>query len=237
MALYASNFSVGSNGAPVLAADPGCPNAWNFVSSTGASIVTYANSPTFNSPMSAHFVADGIVGCGLVWDTVGLYRDFYGRFYIYPTAFTGIPVGLGRIMVPVASGSQQCSISIDSTGVLNGNDGTFTGTNPAMAALTANQWSRVEFRFVMSSTVGRIQLRQFTGSNVNGTTPSDSSDSGAVVNTTNLSCEQFNVAYWDSPTAVSYFAGIVVGATNWIGPSASLGSDNQFAPLGRGATW
>lgn len=220
MAQKTANFDLGTSGNVVAAADAGSADAWNTVANPGSAI-TYSTTQK-RGPLAAKI--DGTSAAfaqqDLEWtDSFGLRT--YGRAYVYPTAAVG-----GRWIAALQAGVTfigSISVSnVDRTLGLGDKNGA-----PQAASVTPlplNQWTRIEFMFFSSATVGQIEVKMFVGANVDGTSPDETVTTPATINTSGNAMDSVWFGNPDGAANVAYWDDIVGGANSYPGPTALASS-------------
>lgn len=218
MAQKTATFELGANGSPILTSDPGSADVWQNVEDPGDGSAVYSNTHAKDT-LAAKI--DGGSGTDLVlleWGSMIMNTSHFGRAYIYPTVRPG-----GRIIAPVETGiAYRGSISIQPTGEFDLNDPTGVTHASSALQLAINQWTRLEWMFTQSLTIGQIELKIFTGANNEGTIPDE-----VVTTTANLdlgvAVNGFQVGLIDTSVSTMWWDNVVAGAVSYPGPAAPAG--------------
>jgi hypothetical protein len=148
-AITIPNSDDGGAGAPINFVDQGA---------NGASI-TYDTAQAAHGTYSLKWL-QGTPATGtpsVSWDFASS-TIYYGRFYIRVPA---LPVGPIHIWYSWTGAAYGGFIDLNPTGALAVIDSTFTNKATTSAVVTVNHWYRIELRFVISTTVGLIQVKAF----------------------------------------------------------------------------
>lgn len=111
-------------------------------------------------------------------------------------------------------------LSTGSGGFIQGRDASNSNLGDGAVAVALNQWVRIEFRVVSSTTVGEFEWRLYNTADSSSITDSLSSTGavlGANTDRINIGC---NVTAPVQPFTV-YYDDLAVSTTGWIGPSAA----------------
>ena len=222
MAEYTAGFEAGVNGNTVSTAG-GEANltAWTRV----FGVQTYSNAQVAHGSLSL-LRPSAFDTFGLIWDLAFL-SDFYGRFYMYATAFPGAGVDLARFN----GGGAEVRLALNTSGTIR----SLCNGVPVDGATTIalNQWIRIEFHFIASATVGLLEVKLFNTKESTVVTetiaPTADRNTGASPpNEGDLS----GAGAWGADT---WFDSVIYNATSYPGPAVTV--TQNFAPViyGRGA--
>lgn len=166
------------------------------------------------------------------WDaTLSNFSTMYFRAYVYMAAN---PADTTRLFLVRKSGA-QASCRILSNGTVGLYDAAGTRRYESTAALPLNQWCRIEWHLVGSSTVGKMMARLYYGVNLHGSTPSETI--GNLTDNWNTS----GVGDWDairigattdSANSTFWIDAIKVRDDAWVGSAITGGTaDSGLAAL------
>lgn len=150
------------------------------------------------------------------WTTsVGTITECYGRIYIYrATLDSGVA---NRIFMVRSTGSRRAEVTTDGTGKLRAINSANATVATAAAALPLNELVRVEFHYLASATVGRIEIKYFHGHDV-----ASIEDIAIGVNAdTGADANEILIAGKGSAVAtgyVWYLDAARISTTGWVGP-------------------
>lgn len=215
MAVKTANFDKGVDGATITTGDAGDADVWDGITGT----FKYAKEPSIQG-LSAKI--DG----GLPEGLQALQWNFnpgtthYGRAYLFPLN----TVGGGRYVNPqeafIASRG-SISVNTGSGNVFNLNDRVGTTQAVTTLGIKANEWTRIEWKFIQSDTVGQIELKMFAGRNCHGVTPDDVATSAANLDL-GVPIDVFQFGNMDDNSVVTFWESIVAGAAAYPGPAITL---------------
>lgn len=175
----------GTNGTSVTTGNSGgtSGSAFNSVNIGTSATVAFDNTRSAHGNMAYSLGTGGTASAADVeWTTsAGSLTTVYGRFYFYATAAPGAQ---HRLLTIATSGGAALNSSIywSTSRTLLMTD---SAANAILTSstLAANTWHRIEFKVVQSATVGLLELKVFSGTNMDGTTPDYSGTSAATQNT------------------------------------------------------
>ncbi len=229
MALCTADFELGTQGATIATGDTGSATAWNVVSVPGSGgALIYDNTHAYG--IRAAKLTTGSPGTAgtLEWSSgsLGTQTDTYGRLYFYTTANpSSNPVSLVQYR---ATTTIRCRINIKTDGKIeladSTNFGQFTSTN----AIGLNQWVRLEWHFVFSSSVGHMECKLFNNADSSTATETIGNQS------TNLplgggSANDVQFSWGPNASQIIWFDHILAGASSYPGPVVT-GFTNTVAP-------
>lgn len=226
MALPLSNNAEGGTDTTnVTAANSGgaSGDAFNTVTQPGGTggSLTYSTDHPADGPLGWKFACPTGSGFGgeIIWSTaMGTVTEVYGRIYTYRTSINS---DTNRIFLITNGGSRAAEVDITTTGKLR----TFNSANATIATSTndvpLNELVRIEFHYLASATVGRMEAKFFHG---HATT---SIEDVAMAVDANTSTQATDVRLWGTPSAVTsgytwYADAWALSATDWIGPADNL---------------
>jgi hypothetical protein len=224
VAEYTADFEAGVNGATITTgAGEASATAWNVV----AGSPTYSVTHVAHGSLASSFASNNEY---LRW-TKAFSADHYGRFYLYATSIPSSSQAVVKIEAQTGTNPNN-RIEIHNDGIVYIRDNT-GGTVSGSVQIATNQWIRIEYHFVASTTVGLLEVRLFNSAE--STTPSDTISPGNV-NTGNESPTELYIGTeefgpWGSTI---WFDDIVANATSWVGPVA-VAPANTVAPVASGS--
>lgn len=215
--MLTAGFELGVNGQPILTTDPGNDDPWGGVVVAGSSTVTYDNAHAAHGSLSAR--CNGVAGqpATLEW-AIASTTDHYGRFYGY---FTGNPGSFQDLFRAATAGGASVGVyfSVISTGKIAVSDAGAGNVFNTTASIPLNQWFRVEYHVIHSTTVGQVELKLYN--NPDDSIPTETQTSAASFNL-NASCQHLGYAVRTGQTAGIYWMDDIVGnANSYPGPYAS----------------
>lgn len=213
MAQTTATFETGVNGAAISTGDTGSATAWDVRTNPGGNSITYDNSHAYGT-LSAKVDSTTTAGSSnlLAWTTaLGTLTDWYGRVYLYATAN---PSDSYRVSV---DGNNNFVLYVTSSGTIQQYDqgGLIHATS---ASISLNQWVRLEWHWINSTSVGQVELRLFNSpdSSTATETKTSAANRNTSASTTDLS---FGLSSGASATGPIWLDNIVAGATTWTGPA------------------
>lgn len=213
MALCTATFEAGTNGNTIAAADPGSATAWDsVVLNTGALI--YDNTQAAHGVLAGKVTTTGTATVTYAqWDTaLGTVTDHYGRIYLYFTAnpaTTRVPVSFYNAATLAAY------LFIDTAGKV-GIDTNGHGTITTTAAISLNQWIRVEWHIVHNTSTGTLEAKLFN--TASSSTPTETKTSGALNTDSQATLCRVGQSVAAAANVLVQFDDIVAGATSYPGP-------------------
>jgi len=233
MAQATADFELGTNGNDILTSDPGSATAWDIrLNADAGNTIKYDNTHVYGV-LAAKFDRSGntSAACQMEWTTgIGTLTDWHGRNYLYATAN---PPGSFRVVKDITGGALIVYIQADGTiqsydtvgGLL------YTTTN----SIALNQWVRIEWHWIHSTTVGQGELKLFN--NPDSSTPTETVISAANKNTgANTSDVSFGLADGGSSAGPIWLEHCVAGATSYPG-SAIVPTAVATGPIASPIRW
>lgn len=178
MAVLTATFETGVHGNAVAIADAGSATAWDVLNDPGAGSLLYDNTHVYET--LAAKVSHGGAGARIQisWTTaLGTVTDHYGRIYIY---FTANPGNVANPMRVESTGAVASQIIVNSSGTIRMDDSAgqaVVTTN----SISLNQWVRLEWHVIHSTTVGQVEVKLFN--NPDSVSPTETQTSAASRNT------------------------------------------------------
>ncbi len=108
---------------------------------------------------------------------LGTLSTIYGRTYLRMSAN---PASSVRVALVLGGGSNRAAVRITSAGKVQTADAAGTTVQTTTAAIALNQWVRVEWRMVLSATVGLIEAKLFNSAD--SSIPTETITSTATLN-------------------------------------------------------
>ena len=233
MTQVTADFELGVNGNNVEVADAGSATAWNVVQRSGASTIVYSNAQVIqDSTLSAKYNNTAGSACWTEWAAaLGNPTDWYGRIYAYFPTVSPTLTGTFVQCLDAAAVAFQFQI-VPVTGLLRVSYN--TGNDTLTTAPSTNQWIRVEWHVVHSTTVGQVEVKLFNSPY--SSTPTETFTSTANKNTlTEADQIRFGQVATFATGVDIWLDAIVGGASSYPGPGVV--SQENLAPViyGRGA--
>lgn len=161
MSRATADFELGTDGATILAADPGSATAWDLVT-IGASggAVTYDNDHVSLGTLAGKLVAgSGGAKSSLRWSTgIGSLTDHYGAARIWTAAY---PASASPVVQALNTGSNQVNIRWRTDGRIEIRDAGGAMLIASTDAVPLNSWFRLEWHMIHNATTGSVELRIF----------------------------------------------------------------------------
>ena len=162
MAQYTGTFETGVDGNSISTGDAGSATAWNTVVSTANSTQTYSNVQKYGS-LSQRVVNNATPDNGYVqWtnSTLGTsLTTHWGRYYLF------LPSGHDQALIFVRgldeAGVRAWELLLNTDLTVSVRDAGGTARGTSTTALATNQWVRVEWNGVHSTTAGFIECKIF----------------------------------------------------------------------------
>lgn len=175
------------------------------------------------------------------WTSLGsLTTNTWFRAYCY---FTAAPSGANLRLFGMRTVAGNCGfIAYNSTGKLESLNAAQTGAGPGSVNVAVNQWVRIEWRLLASTTVGEIEWWLYnTAEAPIGSFDEHVNNTGLVLGSV-LDGVRFGGATASGPNSfVGWIDDVAVSSTGQIGPSGGVTPGPGDAPpiglLGRGAGW
>lgn len=201
MAALTANFELGSNGATIATSDPGDLTPWD-----GVAGAVYSNTHVAHGTLSGK--APGGSSTQMRWDLLPGVTEQYGRAYFYLTDYAADNAGMvvGNNSFTAITLWSDTSSSIIQVG----------GTTNFATPYVLNQWMRIEWFIIHSTTVGQVEARLFL--DADSTTPTETKTTAANLNT---GTEGTSIEFRSISGTAShdlYYDALVANATDWVGP-------------------
>ena len=225
MAEATANFELGTNGNDILTSDAGSATAWDVRTNNGVgNTIKYDNAHAYGT-LAGKFDRSGdtAAACRMGWTTgIGTLTDWFGRIYLYATANPGANY---RVVFDLTGGSHI--VFVTSSGTIQSYDTVggllYTTTN----SIALNQWVRIEWHWIHSTTVGQGELKLFN--NPDSATPTETQTSAANKNTgANTSNLTFGLSDGGSSAGPIWLDNIVAGASSYAGSVFGLPPRSQY---------
>lgn len=234
-----AGFETGVSGNNISTGDAGDATAWDAVTVAANGSAKYDNAHVKFGSLAAKFQSVTAAPCTayVAWTTaLGTVVDHYGRAYVWPNE-NWQTTGFIRWFSGASAFAAGLYLTGTNTIQLRDAANVSQATTPSIGT---GAWVRIEWHVVHSLTVGQIEVKLFTGANVDGTVADSTTTTAANLNIdTDMREARYGIQSSDFPISV-WLDGIVEGATSYPGPfvpSSALASDTPFPMMGRGATW
>lgn len=155
MTLFANDFEQGVNGNTPTTSDTGSPSQFSSVTVSAGSSIKYDTTHVAHGTMALKMVVADVLATNIQGAT-GTLTEEWGRFYIFPTAFSG----QDSLAVNFSGASAKNNI-LQSGGLklqVRSNSG---GSGATGVSIPTSQWVRVEYHILYSSTVGTMEAKLF----------------------------------------------------------------------------
>ena len=192
--------------------------AWDATSG-GTGVWTYSNALSVKGGMSYSVVQAASTAAALTWNPSPILTSYYGRAYVYMTAFAASSHPIVKAMP--ASFSLLCwRIDVLSDGKVRVRDSANTILTTTTQSITTGAWWRFEWHVVHGSgSTGQIEVKAFSGDT---TTPLFTYTNAAV----NIDVETQHIQYGPSATTPTvptmYYDEIVLDNAAYPGPANIL---------------
>lgn len=229
MALCTANFGTGVNGHTISTSDGGDAIPFDTVSIAANGSAVYDGTHFHHGRLSGKFSSQTASPstCYVGWTTaLGTMVEHYGRLYVWPnenwqtTGFIrwfDIAVGAAGGLYLTGTNTIQIRDSLNVT----------QATTPSIGT---GAWVRIEWHVIHSLTVGQIEVRLFSGTNVDGFTPDSVTTTAANLNTNDSAAEaRYGIQSSDFPIT-AWIAAIVDGAPFY--PRPDLETSGQLLTVG-----
>jgi hypothetical protein len=222
----ANTFEGGTDGVTISAANSGGASGDAFTSVFGTSL--FQNSPAIGG--MAMEVVDAAGSTGVRWTGFGLGSvSVYFRGYYYLTAFPTTNA-LIPMFVQTAAAASCAQLQLTTAGKLRNLNAAAGPLGTAGAVSVAlNQWIRIEWRVLASTTVGEAEWRLFN--TADSTTADETQNNTGAVLGADTDGIRFGVCTTPVPTT-PFTVGVdnvAASSTDWIGPVPS-GFTNTVVP-------
>jgi len=220
MALCSADFEKGTQGNTPAIGDLGSATAWDVVVTETNSTIIYDNTHAHGA-RAAKFVTVTGSPCHsyLVWSTaLGTVTDHYGRLYIYPTDLSAIHYFIGPTQASFTPATyNDTGLTLTGTGAIELRDSAATVQATTTTVVPLNAWSRIEYHFVHSTTVGSVEVKMFVGANAEGTVPDETKTASSINTNTNASYLMIGNGN-NAATLTFWLDDIIAGASSYPGP-------------------
>lgn len=161
MTVCTANFETGTNGNAVATGDAGSVTAWNVVNAGGTTPLPYDNTHVAHGLLAAKLFSASSPNTYMAWTTpFGTETDHYGRIYLYLTAVPGTNKWVG-LAHPFSSTSACAHLYINPTGHIEIRDSANAVKATSTNVVALNQFIRVEWHYIHSTTVGQVEVKYF----------------------------------------------------------------------------
>lgn len=216
-----NDFNGGVNGSTIATANTGSGNAWNTVTIGASATVTYDDAQTHSGGLSMKIVEPGTaVSCSVIWTGLGtITTDVWSRLYLYITANPGT-TWQGLMNYRTATAALCAQLGINTTGKLVGYNAAAGAIATGTVSISLNQWVRVEWRVVPSTTVGQLEWRLFN--TADSIVADETVNTGSLVLGANIDEVRHGIVTTPAPASyTAWFDDVAVRKDNWIGPSGN----------------
>ncbi len=212
MTQVSAGFETGVNGNTIATADAGNATAWNAVTLGTGGTAVYDSTQKHGGTLSGKLTRGTAGQCFVQWiAALGTVTDHYGRAYVYLAANPGAAFALVLCM---SGASNACQIRLDTAGVIRVRDSTGAETSGAVS-LALNQWVRIEWHFLHSTTVGVVEAKVFN--TPDSLTPDDTIT--AINQNTLASADRIRFQVDVNASYTVQYDDIIAGAGSYPGPS------------------
>ena len=236
MADLTATFETGVHGNNVATADAGSGDAWNVVQITSPGTLKYDNTIFYGALGAKLTSSTATSGIHMAWTTAfPTVTDHYGRIYVYfPTSFSGM--GIARQIATSSGGLNAAQLRINNTGKVELIDGTNAIRATSTNSLNTGAWTRLEYRFIHSTTVGQMECKIFLSPD--SATPTETLTTTAAWNTRANADEIYFGCTFGSPNGHNAFwiDNIVANATAYPGPAGGGATTVVGVPAIAGAS-
>lgn len=238
MAAYTANFETGVNGNPVLTSDPGSATALSSIADPANVAITYSNVQKHDT-LSAVVTNDATGGLGYFgWGATTISPAFSGTHYGRAYMFTAANPGGSTFIVRGLSGARAWELILLATGIIIARDQGGATRCTFTTAIALNQWIRLEWKVVQSTTDGVLEIKLFNSAD--SPTPTETqTSSGSFSTLADTNEVRFGSIATAVPNCVIYWDDVEINDTGYPGPVAGpvVYTSPNFAPViyGRGA--
>lgn len=209
--LRTASFERGVLGASVDATDVGSEYAFSDDGKTANSTLTYSNTHCYGTLACEMIHSATPSGCNVTWTLGGGITESWGRIYLHNS---GLPNTYSEFARTFQSGNLKWRLAILSSGVLRLR-GSFD--TDGVVPISINQWIRIEWHVICSTTVGQIEAKLFNSPN--STTPSETITTTATLDIgTAVDVIHFGDLAALNASRTVYMDNIVVNDTGYPGP-------------------
>lgn len=233
--VYNNNFEGGSDETTVSTANSGGSSgtAFSAVQIDSGAVVKFDTAQAAHGTLSVRIDPSANTLAYVRW-ALSAYTETWGRFYLYLTANPAADLRI--VQHTNAGGSVVGRIAISTTGKLKLLDNASVVQATSTTSVSLNQWVRVEFHFIHSTTVGQIETKLFNTMDSlvadEITTTAANINTGAETSNIRFGCTATNVndlpAFWmddlqannteyPGPTAASIRKNNAEGGSNGVG--------------------
>lgn len=222
MADITATFETGTNGNTISTGDAGSATAWDAVSIGSNAAVIYDTTHVYNTLSGKISTGASAVTPYLEWvAALGTVTDHYGRIYIY---FTANPAANHRLIRVLSGATTAADILILTTGKIDLRPSSGSSVKTSTNAISLNQWVRLEYHIIHSTTVGQMEVLLFNSPDSG--TPTETITSTAVQNTLASGDRiRFGNQTATANTGPYWFDNIVAKATSYPGPAPTGTAD------------
>lgn len=223
MTQVTNSFEGGTDTVDISAANSGGASGDAFNSVPGTTAPKYSATQAAHGSLSGRFQTVAAGTHYLNWSTAaGTLTDHYGRVYVYLDIGAATNIGIVRFL-EFRAASLACFIRPAGTGRLTelaDSAGSIAATGST--AWAKNQWMRIEWHIVHSTTVGTIDVRVYNtpdSTTIDETVSASGLNLGANATSVRIGVTT-SVANWPVSGGFCYMDDLVYGATSWPGPAA-----------------
>lgn len=224
MPTLANTFEGGTADAAVTTGNSGgaSGDAFDLIGVSGTGTVTYRTTPVAHGTRAVQFQANSVDTRFAVWNNTSwagsgsIYARLYLRFPdATPTNNTQI------IQIRETDGvTVGCDVRLSTAGQIQLR-APQTLRYTSTTVIPAGEWVRLELYVVSSATVGRIQARLFTGSNLEGVTPTEEFGSASTnwdTGNGTIGGFSFGISSGAGQTFDAYADSVTFTTDGWPGP-------------------
>lgn len=236
MARIENVYDGGSDGTAITTGNSGGASgtAFGTVSTSGGGAVVYDDdspSPLLGTMSGLYSAAtSGFALTVLEWGSNK--TEVWFRIILYKTANPSSTTSIGILVDGVTLG---CDVRITTTGTVQFRDGTQTSRYTS-TALANSALHRIEGRVLHSTTVGRMEMRIYSGSNFLGSTPDQTGGSSTTNRNTGAQSDRMRFGICTTTTWASLVLdAVALDDTGWVGiPIIGSGTPSQASQTSSG---
>jgi hypothetical protein len=217
------NAGEGTNAATVTVANSNTvgSNPWDSVSVSQPP--TYSTAQSHLGTSAIHYAVTAGTSSSTSWTssfgTQVANQPYYGRFYFYRTA---LPTQITRIFQQNPTTGNTFGVGIDTTGniIVRDVSGGATRLTLGGGVPAANVWHRVEFKTLWDGTNNVVDVRLYSGANLDGLTLTDSGTSTSFAQTAGAGVNYiFGITATSAQTFDLFIVHAAVDRNTWLGPA------------------
>jgi hypothetical protein len=230
-----NNFEGGVIGNTIATTDTGSGDAWNTVTIGASSTCTYDNAHARGLAAMKIVQPATAVATFVNWTGLGaITTSVWGRVYCYLTALPANTVGPCAIRSSANASSGH--VLLNTSGNVVAENAAFSVVSTGTKVVPLNEFFRIEWRIISSTTVGEIEWKLFSsvspGDGADGVTPTETINTTGLVLAANTGRTDFGTPFAGNANQTQWFDDIAVSSTDWLGPSAAVGGAGpQIRPL------